>query len=832
MRIRGQRSALRSPNLLCGLLLFAAAALAELTVTLEPVEASRFIYEPFTLLLQASAEAETPVVPSAPGYRVTAIMKGRDAGTFRIEIIPEEAGTLTLPPFAVTSGEETAQTPLQRLTVSTPRPADEMTVRLEPDAASLVVDQPVKLNVTWTSRVPFTRCQELLFGLPLLRNPAWEIYPVDPAVPEKERIGLPVNAQRMIARNTQTEDGYELSFSYWLVPRSEGVFPVEARLSCALQGERRASSQYPSYFDNHFFNTPDKKDRFERIYLTTAGPELTVQALPENGRTVRYSGLVGSGGATAKIEPSDTVVGQPMLLTVTLTDLAFGKHIQNLPESTLDGLGPEFLITRDPMHIETTANTRAFTYIVRPLRSGLSTLPALALDLFDPGRKTYRTVRTEPLPITVEPDGDQTLYTPSQKTEPQIPLTGIRNNRKESESAMYAILETLTAHAWFFWAAPPLLWLALRPWLRRRDRCRTDPAYARAVQALRRFRRNVRLDEDAAWKAYLADRFGLAAGAVTFKAVKPHLNQAAPELVQEIRNRFAGQDTAQYAPPGTPAQRVAEARKLVRKLEKELPIETGHVRRPRRSGQRGDPALPILLLCCLPFLSNDAAPSDDLFEHAMEIRATKPDEAAPLFTEAALEFEAEQRFFNAGNSWFFAGENGRALANFRAAESRRPYDQQIGDSIDFILAQRTGSFQGLEKIDHPVSRVWKRFCTRSPALRFGALTLMSLIGWTAFLTARIGGKAIRRKAWVLYGTFAAVPALSLIWSVFQPARGVVIQSSDARLGPGYAYEAAYENILHEATEFQWLEVRDGWVLARLPDGAEAWLRETACVKIR
>jgi len=250
-------------------------------------------------------------------------------------------------------------------------------------------------------------------------------------------------------------------------------------------------------------------------------------------------------------------------------------------------------------------------------------------------------------------------------------------------------------------------------------------------------------------------------------------------------------------------------------------------------------SLPILFLCCLPFFSSKAVPADELFSRAMEIRAERPDEAAPLFTEAALEFEAEQQFFNAGNSWFFAGEDGRALANYRAAESRRPTNRQIRESIQFILAQRTDSFQTSESNSVASQRfaahdqnAWSKFCRWSPALRFGALTLLYLAGWAAFLIARITGKTIRRKAWITYGIPAAIIVLSLLWSFCLPARGVVIQSTDARLGPGYAYEPAYGNILHDATEFQWLEKRDDWVLARLPDDSEAWLRETACVKIR
>lgn len=786
------------------------SAQAKLSIKLIPEEVSRFVYEPFTLILEASSKIEVPNVPDGSNYSVTGVFQVPNSGNFRIELIANEAGTLTLPPFRVTAKNETVQTPLLRLPVAAARRAEEMNLSFALSETHLVIDQPTELIVTWKSSVPFTRCQELQFNLPLLRNPAWEVYPIPPDVSEKECIGLPVNTQRVIAKNTAGE----LSFSYQLIARREGTFRTNGRINCALMETKRSSNQYPSYFDNHFFNRPDKYDRFERIYLSAALPELSVHSLPEEGRTIRYSGIVGACTATATIEPADSLVGQPILLTITLKDLPFGGHIHNLPESTLDGLGPEFLITREPIHITSAETTKAFTYIVRPLRSGLTVLPALTFDTFDPETQTYRTIRTAPLPIIVAPDGKQMVYTPTRKQEPHLFLTGIRNNQTESKAQMntYQVIEYIARNGWFFWLLPPLLWLALRPALRHRDRCRLDPAYARAKSAARRFFRTRRRDETAAWKGYLADRFNLTVEAVTFETVKPHLQNINKELIQSVHERFVGEETTHYAPPGTPAKNASTARKLVRKLEKALPF--------------------LLLLIALLPSQSDAVPADHLFDHAMEIQMEKPDEAQPLFTEAALEFETEERFFNAANSWFFAGENGRALANYRAAEKRTPFNKRISESIAFICAQRTDSFQPLGNSSPNVSNVWKRFCARSPTLRFGVLTLMYLVAWGAYLTARILGKPIRHKIWIIYGSHAAVIALSLVWSFFQPSEGVVIQATDARLGPGYAYEKAYKDILHEAVEFQWLKKQDGWVLARLPDGNEAWLRETACVQIQ
>ncbi len=806
------------------------SAQAELSVSLKPEVESRFVYEPFTLLLEASRATDFPEIPSGGGFSVvgiTPIQPGKPATRFRIEIIAEQSGILTVPPITLKSTNETVETAPLRLAISAPRRAGEMELSFTFSSTNLFVDQPVEMIVTWSSKVPFLRCHEVMLDIPLLHSPDWDAYPLDPKIPEKERMGLPVNSQRVIAGKTTNSTGEQLTFSYVLIPRKAGSFRLaEARLSCALMETRRASSQYPSYFDNHFFNVPEKSDQFERIYLSTPLPQITVQPLPEEGRTLRYSGIVGDCTAVASIQPAETIVGQPILLTVLLSNLTFGPHINALPDTVLEGMGSEFQIKARPMHETATANSRSFTYVFRPLRSGITAVPALAFQIFDPAQKTYRIIRTQPLSIRVDSDGGKTVYQPflSEKRIPKTPLTGIQGNRNESRLHMntYRVIEFVTHNAWAFWLLPPLIWLALRPGLRRLDRCRTDPAYARAVRAARIFRCAVKKDEESAWKNYLADRFDLNGASVTFETVAPELKKqnVSPELHQAVRDRFARQDTQHYAPQGTPPRKAPSASELVRKLEKATRFA-------------------LLLVCLLPAFRSDGATPDALFQQAMKIRIEQPDQAQPGFVEAALGFEIENQFLNAGNSWFFAGENGRALANYRAAERRNPFDRQTRQSIAFICAQRLDNFQTLENSTGTAQRfaargprVWAAFCRWAPSIRIGLLTLVYLTGWGIFLTARFIGKTVARRVWIALGISVFLLVLSLLTSFFQPLDGVVVQATEARLGPGYAYEKAYETILHPATEFQWLEEQNGWIQALMADGSEAWLREIDCMLVR
>jgi hypothetical protein len=128
--------------------------------------------------------------------------------------------------------------------------------------------------------------------------------------------------------------------------------------------------------------------------------------------------------------------------------------------------------------------------------------------------------------------------------------------------------------------------------------------------------------------------------------------------------------------------------------------------------------------------------------------------------------------------------------------------------------------------------VWAAFCRWAPSIRIGLLTLVYLTGWGIFLTARFVGKTVTRRVWIVLGISVFLLVLSLLTSFFQPLDGVVVQAAEARLGPGYAYEKAYETILHPATEFQWLEEQNGWIQALMADGSEAWLREIDCMLVR
>jgi hypothetical protein len=379
--------------------------------------------------------------------------------------------------------------------------------------------------------------------------------------------------------------------------------------------------------------------------------------------------------------------------------------------------------------------------------------------------------------------------------------------------SIHNLLEFLGRLWWVFVPLPPLLWLALLPVVRRWDRCRRDPAYARAVTAWRRFLQMAWRDEESAWRNYLADRLALCAEALTADSVTEALRERNVDanLIAEARRRFEEKDAADYGRrPAAPSQ---GTHRLVRRLQKAT--------------------MPLLVVFgfLFPVHAMAADRADELFTLAMQMRGEKPDEAQTLLVEAALQFESAERFLNAGNSWFFAGENGRALANYLAAQRRAPFDRQLRESIEFLRANRADAFPPPAAPAGTLAATWSRYGTWITLLRVGSFVLAYLIVWGVFLTAQLAGWRVRRAVWVVLLVAVIVPLVSLAQSSLRPAEGVIIEDAVARLGPGYAYDPAFEQPLHKATEFTWMETRQGWIRIRLPDDSEGWLRESGCMKV-
>ena len=129
---------------------------------------------------------------------------------------------------------------------------------------------------------------------------------------------------------------------------------------------------------------------------------LMVTAPPEKGRPRCYCGAIASDfRAVSSLGTSVCQAGDPLLFTLELsgaTDAAM-VHAPPLAETFR---GTPFKLDAASLKTETLAASKRFTWRVRALKAGTMEFPAIDVAWFDAKSRTYRTIRTDPIPIQVK----------------------------------------------------------------------------------------------------------------------------------------------------------------------------------------------------------------------------------------------------------------------------------------------------------------------------------------------------------------------------------------------------------------------------------------------
>lgn len=155
---------------------------------------------------------------------------------------------------------------------------------------------------------------------------------------------------------------------------------------------------------------------FDRIFGgSTAGPEKTalsspitlhVRPLPAEGRPNSFYGAVGNNFTLhAKADPLQVRAGEAVNVSVIVKGPGNLKATQNLEFPAVDG----FKIYPAAATSGTSNGTdgqvqgyKVFKAVFVPVTSGIYTLPRFKWSYFDPTEKTYRTLQTAPIQITVD----------------------------------------------------------------------------------------------------------------------------------------------------------------------------------------------------------------------------------------------------------------------------------------------------------------------------------------------------------------------------------------------------------------------------------------------
>ncbi len=144
--------------------------------------------------------------------------------------------------------------------------------------------------------------------------------------------------------------------------------------------------------------------------MRSNSPRLVVLPLPEAGKPAGFRGAVGRYTMQATVEPLTVAAGEPVQIHLVISGVGNVKAVAapRLPQVLgAEAFAPtEESVTR--IEGETVGGTKTFNYVLIPEREGTLEIPAIVFTYFDPLARAYRSERAEPVQVRVLPSGAST----------------------------------------------------------------------------------------------------------------------------------------------------------------------------------------------------------------------------------------------------------------------------------------------------------------------------------------------------------------------------------------------------------------------------------------
>jgi tetratricopeptide (TPR) repeat protein len=227
----------------------------------------------------------------------------------------------------------------------------------------------------------------------------------------------------------------------------------------------------------------------------------------------------------------------------------------------------------------------------------------------------------------------------------------------------------------------------------------------------------------------------------------------------------------------------------------------------------------------------DPGTRERTFSRALEVfdAAKSPQEyreAAGLLESLLADgFRNGAVYYNLGNTYFRAGEFGRAIAAYRKAKPYRPRDPYLEANLRQALSAAPGH------LSEPPAPWWTHVLFWSGWLSFPekayaafASYLLAALGATVALLLRRRRIYWASAALVVVAAVLTLDATLAYAEVAWSRRGVVTSETIARKGIGKDYEPAFDQPLKDGAEFMILSENGDWIFGHFEGIGDGWLR--------
>ncbi len=693
--------------------------------------------------------------------------------TYQYQITPLQVGEFEVPSVAIKVDGTTLRTERLRFVATKSESGDLLFVEIESSKDKVFVGEALSQTLKiWIK--PF-RSRE--YKITLSEANMWQL------ISDQTSWGSFNERMRELSQNNRRPGGQEvlrkdadgIEHSYYLYEIEATIYPKrpgkidasDVRIVvdyptalaksrdpfAAFGGSAFGNSPLSQLLEDDFFSSP-----FTNNVTISAVRPIVAEAMigttevipiPTEGQPADYRGAVGRYKIMTQATPTAVVAGDPITLSIGIGGTGPMELVQAPPLAEIATLTADFKVADESLAGFVQDETKVFSTTIRPLREGITEIPAIPFSYFDPDTKQFATVMSDPIAISVgkseslaldaivkKPSPDSSANkSPQTKSHQSLP------NLKNDHSLSVLTSQSTTFLGdwyWIFVVGPPAVWsIALcvrhQATLRRLLPSFKSPR-ARCMQSLERAVDQTDLAQ--ALVQYIAHRTKQPC-TNTITSVGALRTVGSYQVASEVEEFYQQCEQLNYTSTSERSleQDRVTARQLVQRMEAAFAsLSKNQIRRvgPKRNqpenrssryanlSESTQRIALILITASAMLLTNRTMAKEsqsrftlsiaqretilkeagEKYSQATEIADSDSIAAQALFAAAAEKYQLlvdsgisnSQMYKNLGNAYLQCQQIGRAIANYERAKHLQRDDRQLAANLAFansIVAEPT-----------------------------------------------------------------------------------------------------------------------------------------------
>lgn len=571
-------------------------------------------------------------------------------------------------------------------------------------------------------------------------------------------------------------------------------------------------------------------------------PSVTIQVDPLPAKPINYSGGVGTFDIKASLDKNKVKAGDAVTLRIVISgtgNLKLIKQPEVLLPNDFDKYEPK---VTENTKLTTAGLTGSMTYdiLIVPRNKGEYTIPAMEFIYFDVNTSSYKTLKTEPIQLSVEKgnsnSGGVTDY--SQRSDNDIHDIIMRQTSKENPNeTFFGSVTYMFVNSLIF-----VIFVALLVIFRKRAMELADITAMRGKKANKvagkRLKKAAKLMAQQKGKEFYDEVLRALWGYVGDKLNMPVEQLSRDNISEKLQQRMVPQtvidsfieaiDECEFA-RFAPGDQSGNMQKTYNKAVDAITNIEDSMKKKQKIDVVKDVYSTLLILFMLA-LSASVSASDNKANGDAAYRTTDYQKAITLYEKDLKEGISAETYYNLGNAYYRSDRMPQAILAYERARKLAPSNDDIKHNLE-IARNKT-----IDKLP-PESEIFfvKWYASLQNTLSIDAWAKTALVSFIVALLLFLAylfmdNMAIRRIAF--YGsTILLCVFISANLFAWQQKRNmlshdsaiVMVQEATVKTSP--TSKSTDACIIHEGT---FIRITDhdiqGWVGIRLSDGREGWIK--------